>query len=139
MNAALNTYRNTPGINATAHEDAHGVRVLMYTSTATLTTTAGTEIYAPFGGELSWVSASVKTAPTSTMTIDVLLDGSSVFSSGGISIPTSQKHGYRTPVDKLGILPIYSDDPTPIKVQITNVAGATGPMIVYFGISTTEI
>ncbi len=126
-----NYERDFPPINKTAHGNLHRTKKLIYTSAATLVTTAGTPIYPPFSGRLIWVQLGVTTAPSiGNLTCDVLLNGVSVFATLP-TIPQSQAWGYRTAVDSI---PHFSaDNQNYLQVQITTINAAAGPLTCVFG------
>src|SRR5205823_14894265 len=65
--------RDAPPVNRRAHKQQHRPHELIYTSTKTITTSAGTPLYPVLPGRLVAVRVSVATAPTSALTCDVLL------------------------------------------------------------------
>ena len=71
--------RKTSDFNLLAHSTAHQPRLLIYTSAATIPTTAGARLYPIRAGRLIRVVANVQTAPTSTMTWNLLKNGTSIF------------------------------------------------------------
>jgi hypothetical protein len=114
--------------NRLAHEQAHAPRLLIYTSKATIPTTAGSRWYPIRAGKLLRAMANVQVAPTSTLTWKLLKNGTDVFTTD----PTISNES--------GAYPIF-DDPTewidnPIFVvgdyfqfQVSTVGGATGPFV----------
>src|SRR5207244_1433012 len=102
---------------------------LIYTSTKTLTTNAGTPLYPVLPGRLIAVKLNVAGSPTSsTLTCDVLLNGTSMFSSLDTkpTIPAGQAYGYKQIVSAQHWTPDNNDY---LQVQLTAVGGATGPLV----------
>lgn len=114
-------------INVQAHLAQHSPRILIYTSTSTLTTSVGTPLYPTFPGYLTGIRLNVAGAPSSTLTCDLLLNGSSMFTSGDTkpTIASGALFGYKRVTGKThwGI-----DDY--LQVQLTATGSATGPMVV---------
>ncbi len=69
---------NPSGVNAQAHEHLHGPAHITWTSKATLAVETGTPLYFPRGGQIIKVTGGLKTAGSSTTSIDLLLDGTAV-------------------------------------------------------------
>ena len=117
-------------INRRAHRRSHAPSSIIYTSTATLSTTAGSPFYPLRAGRLTGIRANVAGAPSSSdLTFDVLFDGNSIFhTSNKPTVPQSVLFGYRSfQYDRLSWQP-----DTKVQVQITTIGGATGPLVVEF-------
>lgn len=114
--------------NRAAHRRSHlgEIKILTYTSKATLDTNAGTPIYPHVPGRILAVRLNVAGAPSSTLTCDVLIDGSTIFTVN--SKPTIASSA------------LYGDPATPdlkaftatskIQCQLTATGSATGPLVV---------
>lgn len=128
--------RGAYGFNKHAHSVNHYPKIVTYTSQATLSTDASTPLYLPFSGRLLEVHASVTVAPTSTMKVDVLFDSLSIFDGTNfVEIESGDTLGKGLPgrtSTVVGQEQTGLANPTKIQVQINTVAGATGPMVVYF-------
>lgn len=128
--------RGAYGFSKFSHMINHKPTQTTYTSKATLGTDASTPFYLPFSGRLLEVRANVTAAPTSTMKIDVLFNGDSVFDGTNyLEIESGDLLGKGLPgrmANVIGQEQGSNSNPTKIQVQINTVAGATGPMVVYF-------
>lgn len=128
--------RGAYGFNKHSHNINHKPTMTTYTSKAALGTDASTPFYLPFSARLLEVRANVTAAPTSTMKIDVLFDGNSVFDGTNyLEIPSGDLLGKGAPgrtSNVIGQEQGSTSTPTKIQVQINTVAAATGPMVVYF-------
>lgn len=113
--------------NLPVHSASHSPRILIYTSTITLVTSVGTPIYPTWPGYLTGVRMSVTTAPTSTLTMDILLNGVTMFTAGDTkpNITVGNLFGYKQCTGKTH----WSIDDY-IQCQITNTGGAVGPCVV---------
>lgn len=114
--------------NHASHRRSHmgEIRILTYTSKASLDTNAGTPIYPHVPGRLLSVRGNVSGAPSSTLTIDVLFDGSSVYTvSSKPTIASSVLYGDPAAPDVKAFTTT-----TKIQVQLTDTGSATGPIVV---------
>ena len=113
-------------VNKQAHDRLHGPRQIVYTSPVALSTTAGTKLRMPRGGQITNIMATVTGAPTSTLQIDLLMDGVSVFDDGYLQILSGE-----TESEPFRIVsrPYFNED-TILKVKLNAVAAATGPLVV---------
>lgn len=114
------------GANRRSHEHLHQPRILIYTSTLTLNTTAGPKLRLPVGGEVTRVSARVQGAPSgAAMQIDYLIDGITAFDSGTyLRIPDGQLVALGKTLNRN----LFSVD-SAHQVQIFAISGATGPLV----------
>jgi len=114
--------------NHQAHiDDRDGQHIghLIYTSAATLSTDTGSPFYPTFGGRVIGFRANVKTAPTSTFQVNVLLDGNTMFNGDYIEIASGSTYGYKKPPnDKIYLYPDKK-----LEVDIQTVAAAVGPLV----------
>jgi len=113
-----------PGINKTAHRYHHSYLTLVYTTTKTLNTTAGSPLNPPFAGRMASVRANCSTAPTTGLVYDILADGVSMFhTSTKPTIPTGLLIGNAFTPDRRS----FQVD-TKLQIQVTTVGGAGGPL-----------
>jgi hypothetical protein len=115
-------------VNQVSHDALHPPTPLIYSSKGTLNTDVGSPIYLPLAGQLVAVRLNVKTAPSSTLTCDILLNGSSVFS--GSSKPTiaaSSRFGYLALSDK-----VHFAVDSYLEAQLTATGSAGGPLTVTY-------
>lgn len=118
--------------NSRAHDDdltGQHVKWLVWTGPAAIDTVISTPLYPDFGGYLTTARANVVAAPTSTFQTDVLLGGTSVFSSGYLEIASGSLFGYHKQVDRK----IYFSVDDYFQIQVAAVAAATGPLVVTIG------
>lgn len=108
-------------VNKRAHAKLHQARVMVYSSTKTLSTAAGTNMTAPFAGGITAVRISVATAPSSTMSANLLING---VAAATATLASGSTTGYRA---FPSILHFAQDDT--IAWQITATGSAGGPMI----------
>lgn len=117
--------RNRTPVNRQMHEQLHGPVTLVYTTTKTLNTTAGPRLRLPSAGYITRVSGKVQAAPTSTMEIDILVDGITVFDSGDY---VKIRSGETVTVPKIINRPNFNED-SYFQVQVVTIAAATGPLV----------
>ena len=122
-----------PYFNLPAHGLAHDPKTVLWTSKKTLTTVSGVKLPPLRPGIIVNVRASVQTAPTGTLTWDILKNGTSIFASKP-TILTGETISEETPWIDNG--EIVKDDT--LQVQITTVNGAGGPMVVELEVSPLE-
>jgi hypothetical protein len=123
----LDWVRLSPPVNIGSHEQRHGAHPLVYTSTATLSTTASTPITPPFPGSIKGVRGNVTGAPAgSNLTFDVLLNTYSIFSGGYATIYDGTTRG---PIIYPRNTHWRVDDT--LQVQIVTIGAATGPLVVH--------
>lgn len=123
----LDWARLSPPVNYGSHEQRHADNPLVYTSTTTLTTTAGTPLCPPFPGYITGVRGNVVSAPSgANLTFDILLNTFSIFSGGYPTIYDGKTHG---PIVYPRNTHWRLDDT--MQVQIVNIGGATGPLVVH--------
>jgi hypothetical protein len=122
--------------NIQAHREAHLPRIMVYSSKATLSTTASSPIYPPRGGRIAAVHGNVTGTGASDTTIDVLIGGSSIFPAAA-GYPTIVAGQMSTGLSGGDLFdePRIPGDPDALfrafeKVQIQLIAtgGATGPI-----------
>ena len=120
--------RQVPDFDFRQHEQVHAPKVLVYTSTATITTTAGSRLYPIRPGRLIRAQVNVQTAPTSTMTWTLLKNGTSVFTTN----PTLSNESGSFPVVDDPVEYIDNADflvSDYFQFQVTTVGGAGGPLV----------
>ncbi len=128
--------RDAPPVNRVMHRYTHKPKKLLFTSASTLDTTIQPAFYPTWNARVSFVALSVVTAPTTTLTCDVLLNGASMFSgkTDGAAeslptIPAGQNWGYKYPPT---VSRWSADNQDFIQVQVTAVGGAGGPLTAIF-------
>ncbi len=100
--------------------------ILIYTTKLTLDTVAGTPRQPFRGGRIVGIWCKVVTAPTSTLTCDVLLNGQSIFQlMPKPTIPSGSTKSNRAIPDRTFFV---RDDV--MKIQLTATGSAGGPMVV---------
>lgn len=117
------------GITRSDHDAIHGPKLLLYTSESSLgTAVMEPPFIAPFDGHIISVKFSVTGAPTSTMTLDVKLESTSIFESGQLpSIPSGSLVSKRARPNK-----IFIPEGSKLEPQLTATGSATGPLLIYF-------
>lgn len=128
----------TPEFNVEAHAASHMPRILVYTSPSTISTDTSVPITPPRGGKIVAVHLNVKVAPTSTMEVDVLIGGTSIFDtkfaeitngelSSGLNDAGDYDEDARHPGDP-GAATFRAFEK--IEIDVITVAAATGPLVV---------
>ena len=133
-----------PEFSLEAHSAAHLPRILVYTSQATLVTTASTPIYPPRGGRIVAIHANVAAAPTSDMTIDVLIAGESILNSDYVTIlsgevttsfaSSAMLFDPRIADSNLGSFKAFEK----LQVQVVSISAATGPLVMQLEIDWAD-
>ena len=125
--------------NTEAHADHHLPRILVYTGTSTISTSASCPIYPPRGGRIVSVHLNVNgTAPSgAALTCDVLLAGATIFASDLPSIAVGEMTSGTTGTGNLYDEPRHPGDNLAVfrafdklQVQCTAVSSAVGPLVV---------
>jgi len=121
---------NATPFNFLQHSFAHAPAVLVYTSKATLDTTAGSILYLQQDAVIESVQASVAGAPVSTALVwDVLIGSNSIFAN------TAERPQIKAG-DTLGRLTVPSRPGwgagQGLKAQGITLSSATGPLILTF-------
>jgi len=114
--------------NYAAHRRSHmgEIKVMTYTSKATLDTNASTPIYPIVPGRIISVRLNVAGAPSSTLTCDILKDGASIYTvSSKPTIASSALYGDPAVPDVRDFT-----TSTKLQVQLTATGSATGPLVV---------
>jgi len=127
----------------TAHEDHHLPRILVYTSAATLSTTASTPIRPPRGGRIVAVHLNVAGAPSgANFKHDTLIAGATIFPDGDLPeiLDGEVTSGHdsssevlddpRHPGDMDGAFNAFDA----IQSKCDTISSATGPLVVQYEI-----
>ncbi len=112
-----------PSWDRRGHEHDHNYKTIVYTSAATLVTTAGVPFQPSFGGTIVRVGAKLKGAPAGAdFKVDVLIDTFSIFASTLLVV----KDGTTRSQFKLVERPDFNEDSV-FTIKVDTIASATGP------------
>ncbi len=112
-------------VNEKAHDALHAPSMLIYTSPATLSVTAGSKIRLPRGGVVTRIAAVVQTGPSgSALDFDLYIDGVVVTDS-----PVSIAAGATISSFRIVTRPDFDENST-FYIKINNVNSAVGPLVV---------
>lgn len=121
--------------NTEKHHDETPLRKLIYTSSSSLSTTAGTRWYAPCNGEFVSIRFNVTAIGATNTDLDMLLNGNSVFIGAGAGVLRPQLFLAEAPTNRYSRKFYVFDRGTfaeddYVQFQLNATGGATGPMVV---------
>lgn len=119
---------DAPEFNREAHFQDREPKTLFWTSTATLVTTAGTNIYVLRGRRIVRVRVSVAGAPNgAALAADLLIDGQSAFSAIDSKLQVRDGQTMGDVAYLMGGRTVPPDGR--VQCQVTTVSSATGPAV----------
>jgi len=127
----LTKYEANFGGYLTNRTNAAHPTALIYSSAATLDTSASTPFYTPFSCEMYGVYVVVTGAPSGTLSCDILLDGVTAFANNKARVLSTDGLVGQVQhiIDRKFIQGTSSRiGGTKIQYQLTNTGSATGPM-----------
>lgn len=114
--------------NREAHDGEHDVRVLLYTTEATLVTTAGVPLYPLRGKTMLRARVSVTTAPSgAALAADILIDGNTAFSSIDSKLQVRDGEEIGDPAYFMGGRTV--DAAAMVQCKIDTISSAAGPAV----------
>ncbi len=114
-----------PFLNQKGHEQLHAPKTIVYTSTATLSTTAGSKLRLPRGGSITRIAAVVQGTPSgAALDFDLYIDGFVVTDS-----PVQIAVGDTISKPRIITRPDFDENST-MYLKINTVSSATGPLVV---------
>ena len=120
-NFFFNASEGARAVNKNVHFAQHSPRTLLYTSTITITTSAGTPWVPTFPGQIVSVRLNVTSAPTGILTAALLINS---ISRATATIPSGSLSGFTAWPE--GIAFALDDS---IQWQITTINAAGGPLV----------
>lgn len=119
--------RDPMPVNRTSHNQIHGDNHVVWQND-TLTTTVGTRWYPPFSGSITAVTLNIAATGASDTTCDLLINGTSVFTTG-FTIPTiiaGKLYSFFATPNSSGFSFENNDY---LQFQIVATGSATGPLV----------
>jgi len=123
---------NATPFNFIQHANAHAQVSLLYTSKGTLDTVISTPWYPDRDYIIEYVKVNVTGAPTSSLVWDVLMGGTTIFTSTAErpQIKSGDLEGRKATPSRQGLY-----ESTKLQVQGITLAAATGPLVMTFGLT----